>query len=134
MEQRNDDPARAGAEREEGRGGGPGAGAQRMARELGERVEGRLNRSLGGAAARLQAAAGRIDRLAERPGAESPLAGPVGEVAHGVADLLETAAGYLRDHEVESLREDLRRQVRERPLQTLLLSVAAGWVVGKILR
>ena len=57
-----------------------------------------------------------------------------GDMAHGLADGMESAAGYLRSNDVEQLRGDLRRQMRERPLQTLLIGVAAGWVVGKILR
>ncbi|MDQ3557454.1 MAG: hypothetical protein M3409_11865, partial [Gemmatimonadota bacterium] len=58
----------------------------------------------------------------------------MGSIANGAAGAMESTARYLRDNDVEALRQDLEGQVKENPLQTLLIGVAAGWIVGKILR
>ena len=39
-----------------------------------------------------------------------------------------------REDEEDGLTGFLERQLRERPLPTLLAAVAAGWLVGKLLR
>lgn len=43
-------------------------------------------------------------------------------------------ADYLRDSDLADLKEGLERQVRERPLQSLLVGLAAGWLLGKVLK
>lgn len=111
------------------------SGTRRIAREFGDRLESRVNWTLDAAADRLDDTAGRIGRMAEgRTGGESAMAARTGGVAHSVADLMESTAEFLRTNDVESLRSELRRRMRERPLQTLMIGVAAGWVMGKILR
>ena len=113
--------------------------AQKMAKdkasELAGRAEDKVNRGLDQAADRLEQAAERIDRLADQQtqGA-SGIRARAGTVAHSAADTLESVAGYLRSNDAQALRSDLERQVRERPVQTLLIGVAAGWLAGKILR
>lgn len=113
--------------------------AERAAKErlgaIGVRAEHRINEGMAGAAERIEQAASRLDRIAgETPaGAAGPRA-RAGEMAHSTADAMESVARYLRDNDARGLREDLARQVRERPIQTLLVGVAAGWVTGKILR
>ena len=83
----------------------------------------------------LEAAAERLDELAgERlADGEGPL-GRAGEVARGVAERMDSMAEYLRSNEVDDVRRDVQRQVREKPLQSILVAVAAGWLVGKVLR
>jgi hypothetical protein len=101
----------------DGDGGAPSR-TRRIAREFGDRLESRVNWTLEAAADRLESAA----------------AARAGGMAHSVAGVMESTAEFLRTNDVESLREELRRRMRERPLQTLLIGVAAGWVMGKILR
>ena len=113
--------------------------AGEMAREkvgqLGERAETRINEGMQQAADRLETAAERLDRLAEeRIDGESGARTKAGDLAHSAADTMESVARYLRDNDAQGLRSDLERQVREKPVQTLLVGVAAGWVAGKILR
>lgn len=108
---------------------------QRLGRELGDRAESRINEGMQQAAERLETAAERIDRLAgERLDDTSGLRARAGDLAHTTADTMESVARYLRENDAEALRSDLSRQVRENPLQTLMIGVAAGWVAGKILR
>lgn len=113
--------------------------AQRVAREkmgaLGSRAETRINEGMQQAADRIDDVAERIDRLAdERIGEAGGARGRAGEMAHSAADTLESVARYLRENDAHELRSDLERQVRARPVQTLMVGVAAGWVAGKILR
>jgi hypothetical protein len=55
-------------------------------------------------------------------------------MAHNVADRMESTASYLRDRDASDFVGRLQDQVRERPLEMLLVGVATGWLVGKILR
>lgn len=102
-----------------------------IASQAGERVNQKMNQ----AADTLDQAAQRLDDLADRQtqGATGPKA-RAGEMAHTAADTMESVANYLRSNDVQGLRRDMERQLNERPLQTLLVAVAAGWLAGKILR
>jgi hypothetical protein len=83
---------------------------------------------------RLDDTAARIERLADDQLQGSGTRRRAGEVAHSSAGWLEDAADYLRSSDLDRLRQDVERQVREKPLQSLLLAVTAGWVLGKIMR
>lgn len=111
-------------------GGGAGNVSGRM-----EEIRTQAEKGMKQAADRLDTLAQRIDSTADQrlAGATGTRA-RAGELAHGLADTMESVAGYLRNNDVGSLQRDLEREVRERPVQTLLIGVAAGWVVGKILR
>jgi ElaB/YqjD/DUF883 family membrane-anchored ribosome-binding protein len=112
--------------------------AQRVIREkageVREGVENRLDGALDQTANRLQGAAGSLHQAAERLEGQGGVRATAGRWAHEVADAGESAADYLRDTDMHELSTSLERQVRERPLQTLLVAAAAGWLVGKILR
>jgi len=103
--------------------------------EVRERLEDRANDFMDRAATGLENAARRMDSMADRQGTGRGKAqARAGEFAHDAADRMEDIAGYLRENDVRAVQRDLEQQVRERPLQTLLIGVAAGWVAGKILR
>jgi ElaB/YqjD/DUF883 family membrane-anchored ribosome-binding protein len=115
-----------------------GHDAQRLVREkaaqVREGVENRVDGALDQTADRLQGAAGSLHQAADRLSEQGGVRATAGRWAHEVADAGENAAGYLRDTDMHELTTSLERQVRERPLQTLLVAAAAGWLVGKILR
>lgn len=113
-----------------GGGSSTGGGATGVVGE----AESRINETMSRAAEGLDSAARRLDELGDRYAGESGVRATAGNMAHQVADAVETTARYLRDNDVRSLQQSLERQVRENPLQTLLIGVAAGWIVGKILR
>lgn len=106
---------------------------QKASQALGQAEE-RVNQGMKQAADRLEQAAGRIDTLADERLSGTGAAARAGDMAHTVADTMESMAGYLRSNDAQGLRSDLETQVRNKPLQTLLIGVAAGWLVGKILR
>ena len=101
-------------------GGGPRERIEQGMREIAERI---------------QIAAERLDELAEErlDGTEGPLA-RAGTAAHDVASRMESVAEYLYTNDVDGVRRSVERQVRAKPLQTVLVAVAAGWLAGKILR
>jgi hypothetical protein len=110
-------------------------GARTRLENLGDQLEDSVNQRMQSTADRMDDAAEQLDRFTdERTRGATGIRAQAGSMAHSVADMLESTASYLRDNDVGSLRSDLGRQMRERPLQTLLVGVAAGWVVGKILR
>lgn len=114
--------------------GSQGAAARASAEVL-RRLERTIHHGLGHLADQLEDAAGRIDQLAD---ARLHALGPKGERAAGAAESaagwLHGSADYLRTSELRDLQRDLERQVREKPLQSLLVSAGAGWLLGKIVR
>jgi len=112
-----------------------GESTQERASGMMDRAEEKLTQGMRQAGDRIDSLAQRLDEVAEQrlSGAQGPQA-RVGQAAHSVADTMDSVANYLRNNDAQALRGDLERQMRERPLQTLLVAVAAGWVVGKVLR
>jgi hypothetical protein len=110
-------------------------GVRERARESLDRISEEAERQKRRAAAGLETASRRIHEEAERrTEGRGGIAGSAGQAAHRIADRGEEFADYLRGTDVDDIRSALERQVREHPLQTLLVAVAAGWLIGKILR
>ena len=80
-----------------------------------------------GAASTLERAADNLDRQASGDGMTSMAAG-------AAADTMQQAAGYLRSHETAEVWDDVERYVRQHPGRSVLMAVAAGLVVGRVLR
>jgi hypothetical protein len=125
--------------------GAPPGGAAERAADAARRAEERagetldeagrrLDQTADTAADRLDAAANRVRGRAREMNDEPGWRGSAARWAEQAADTGENAAEYLRESGIDDFRGMLEQQVRQRPLQTILLSVAAGWVVGKILR
>ena len=51
-----------------------------------------------------------------------------------VADGMERGAGYLRSHDTNQMWTDVEEYVREHPVMGIAGSVAAGFLVGRMLR
>lgn len=102
--------------------------------EAGERARDEASRRADSLADRIDDAADRVHDRAERHRHDEGIRGSAARWADRAADSGADAADYLRDAGVDDIRALVERQVRERPLQTLLLAAATGWIVGKILR
>jgi hypothetical protein len=107
----------------------------RYARRPREGPRERINQGMRDIAERIQLAAERLDEMAEEHlvDASGPLA-RAGTAAQEVAGRMEAVADYLYSSDVDTVRRGVERQVREKPLQSVLIAVAAGWIAGKILR
>lgn len=86
------------------------------------------------AAERLEDAADRIEAALGGASQEGGARARAGEMAGSLTDTMDSVARYLRANDARDLRADVESRVRERPLQTLLAGLAAGWIAGKILR
>lgn len=125
----------AGRRRQGGAGRSRPEGVSRMSEELGRRAQRTVYHGLGHLADQLEDAAARVDQLAdERLHALGPRVERVAGAAGSAAGWLHGAADYLRSSELSDIQADLERQVREKPLQSLLLAAGTGWLLGKIIR
>lgn len=79
----------------------------------------------------LDLAADRIEGVTDERTEEGDRAS---EVGHRVASGMHGGASYLRRTDLDGARADLERSARERPLRTLGILFAAGFVIGRLLR
>lgn len=122
-------------------GGGAEEGiANRLRENLGrldgvrDRAGGALNDARARAADGLAAAAERIDRAASRQEMDGGNKARAAEAAHRLAGGMDATAGFLRSPDTDRLREDFEESVRGNPLRAVLITLAAGFIVGRILR
>ena len=95
----------------------------------------RINEAMFDMADRVQMVADRLGEVAgERFDDADGAAGRAGALVHGVVERLDGIAEYLRTNDVDSVRDGIERQVRDKPIHSVLLAVAAGWLAGKIIR
>lgn len=71
------------------------------------------------------------EQMRERAGEQG---GVKGEVATRAADGLEKTATYLREHEATEIWTDVEAFVKEHPVQAAISALAAGFVLGRVLR
>ncbi len=102
--------------------------------EVRERAGGAVHEARARAADGLAAAAERIDRAASRQELNGGRKARAAEAAHRLAGGMDATAGFLREPDTERLREEFELRVRESPLRAVLITLAAGFVVGRILR
>jgi len=93
----------------------------------------RPNRAFAELADRLEEVAERIDQLLDTRLQGAPGTGAAA-TASAAAEAIQELADYLRESDLRSVANDLAGRVREKPLQSVLTSFAAGWVLGKIVR
>ena len=64
----------------------------------------------------------------------SPLPGgeQVAGVAHAAADAVESAAGYVREHDAKSMFADVRKIVKNHPGLALLTAGALAFLISRM--
>ncbi|MGJ5818333.1 hypothetical protein [Paludibaculum fermentans] len=78
------------------------------------------------AAAKLDKAAASLHGTAENlPGVET-----ASGLAHSAADRLSATAGYVREHDVDSVLTSVRAVVRKNPGQSLIIVGVIGFLIG----
>jgi hypothetical protein len=60
--------------------------------------------------------------------------GPATEIAHQLADKVQSLAGYIEGRSPEMIVDDLRRYARQRPGMFLLGAGAVGFLAGRLLK
>lgn len=96
--------------------------------EAGDRAYGAAETGRENAASGLERAAAGLERRADGSDGMSAMA------AERAAEGMQSAAGYLRQHDSTEIWQDVERYVQHNPVRSLLGAVAAGFVVGRILR
>ncbi len=93
-----------------------------------------VDRARATAGAELARAADAVDRAAEWAQARGgPVAGAA-SVARQVAGALDGSAAYLRERRPEEMRADVEREVRSKPVRSVLVAAGIGFLLGRILR
>jgi hypothetical protein len=60
--------------------------------------------------------------------------GSVADLGQRVAGGLQTSADWLREADIDGLRQGVERQVKDNPGRTLLIAVGLGYLLGKAFR
>jgi ElaB/YqjD/DUF883 family membrane-anchored ribosome-binding protein len=103
---------------------------QEKARELGRTALEKAERSRHRTADALRGAADSIHRAADsRMGMDRVM-----DAAHRTADRIGNVADYVREHDSRQMMEDVGGFVRKYPGQSMLVAVAAGFLIGRAFR
>ncbi len=105
-----------------------GRQAQDKASELADRAREQAE------AGREQAAGGMHQAARKVRESTSGKGGMQEQIGGKAADQMERASGYLREHNTSEIMDDMERYDREHPMQAVAGAVAAGFVIGRILR
>ncbi|QOY91194.1 hypothetical protein [Paludibaculum fermentans] len=97
------------------------------ASELGRRAAEKIDENMTSAADGLDKAASSLHGTAEHlPGVDA-----VSGFAHSTADRLSATAGYVREHDVDSMMTGVRAIVRKNPGQSLIIAGVVGFLIGR---
>lgn len=102
--------------------------AKARADELGNTAHTKADEGIDKASEGLSTAATRLREQGEQQ------EGQVGQVAANAADKLESASGYLREHDSNQMVNDLEDLVRRRPMESLLVAAGIGLVLSRIIK
>lgn len=58
----------------------------------------------------------------------------IAPVSDSLAAGMQTSADWLRDADIDKLKEGVEKQVKEHPGRSLLVALGAGFLIGKIFR
>ena len=58
----------------------------------------------------------------------------IAAVTDTLATGMQSSADWIRDADVEKLKEGVEKQVKEHPARSLLIALGAGYLIGKALR
>jgi len=64
----------------------------------------------------------------------APSGGMLGSAAHTAADALQKGGRYVREEGVSGMGEDLTETVRNNPMASFLVAVAAGFLLAQVTR
>jgi hypothetical protein len=58
----------------------------------------------------------------------------IAAVTDTIASGMQSSADWLRDADIDKLKDGVEKQVKEHPARTLLVALGAGYLIGKALR
>lgn len=74
-----------------------------------------------------------VERLASTVREKAP-EGALGDVATTAADALEKSGRYLQQADLQQVRSDLERMIRDHPIEALLIGFGAGFLLARAFR
>jgi ElaB/YqjD/DUF883 family membrane-anchored ribosome-binding protein len=97
--------------------------------DFGSTAADKIDQTMGTAASGLESAADAVHQRADYlPG------GPkVASAAHAAADKMSATAGFVREHDVNTMMADVESMVKKNPGPSLLFAAAVGFLVGRSL-
>lgn len=102
--------------------------ARETAQEYGQKAQENVESGKSQAAGGMERAA---DMVRERT---AGVEGPAAEAGTKVAEGMESAATYLKQHSTSDILSDIEKYAKEHPAQALAGAVFTGFVLGRILR
>lgn len=85
-------------------------------------------------AGKLEELGGRLEERGREAQQRGGVQGRAGQAAVRAGGALDSSAEYLRSHDVDDMRDDLERQIRDRPLVSVGVALGAGFLLARILR
>ena len=82
----------------------------------------------------LDRAADAARRLGHRVRDQGGVVGHAEPIAYRVGDSLQSAAEYVRAHDLIDMRDDVEHGVRRSPLKALAIAAVGGFLLGRMLR
>jgi hypothetical protein len=58
----------------------------------------------------------------------------IAAVTDTLASGMQSSAEWLRDADIDKLKQGVEKQVKEHPARSLLVALGAGYLIGKVLR
>jgi uncharacterized membrane-anchored protein YhcB (DUF1043 family) len=107
--------------------------AKQATKDLQHKAEGMAADASNKADATLTTAGEKMEDLAQTVRENAP-EGKLGEVAATTAEKLEQGGRYLQDADIESIRGDLERVIRQRPIESLLVGLGIGYLLARATR
>lgn len=93
---------------------------------------GRVERARAAAGGKLEDTARRVRDLGDRAAMKNRALERARPLANSAADGLDSAARYVRERELEEMRNDLEAQVRRHPLASVALAFMAGYALRRL--
>jgi hypothetical protein len=81
----------------------------------------------------LDRASRKLDEQARNLEQRGSVAGRAAEVARTASGALGSSAEYVRNKDVDAIKEDLAGRIRENPLMSVGIALGAGFIISRIL-
>lgn len=94
--------------------------------------DGPVARARTAASGKLEGAARRVRELGDRAAQRNAVLSRTRPLAYNAAEGIDSAADYVRSHELDEMRTDLETQVRRHPLTSLAIAFLAGYTLRRI--
>lgn len=99
---------------------------QEKASDMGDKAQDKADAGMDKAASGLSTASDKLRDKGEQQG------GQVGKVANQAADTMDSASGYLREHDSDQMLNDLEDLIRRKPVESLLVAAGVGLLLSRI--